>query len=255
MKTDNRLSIKRALPTLLGMALLGGLSTLPTLAQSDQNRDTEANARSTPAPQDSRTVPESITSYILDFPDYVVAFPIPYPTFSGQSANNDVVLWPSQESIDNGTGYIYLLRGNTLYQENVNTLDVVHETTVSSLADNDIGNASRPLRMHRNIRLHRNFDAQTIMTDMGLLPPAMMTTNGDYLYVVRGNTLYQFYTPDMSLTRQTQLPDQTESIQSNNTTPDEDQNGIDNDRLDETHPDNIGPGKTTDDNGANDESR
>lgn len=265
MKTNNGLLIKRVMPTLLGMALFGGLSALPALAQSDQNTDIKANELTPPVPQTDQptpqtdeTAPKVITGYIFDFPVAVLDFPLDNAIFSSLSEEKDVVLWPSQESIDNGTGYIYLLRGNTLYQENVNTLDVINETTVPSLADNDIGastdNSSRRMRMHRQMRMHRNYDVQTTMTDMGLLPAANITANGGYLYMVRGNTLYKFDAQGLNLVRQTELPGQAESIKSNNTTPDETPYDIDEDRLDETHPDNINPGKGTDDNGTNDNS-
>lgn len=308
MKIENVLSIKRVLPTLLGAALLGGLSALPTLAQSNENADPDTNTIHAPASQDSQSAPESVKSYILDYPDFVVVFPIQYPTFSAVSDNNDVVLWPSQDNINNGTGYIYLLRGNTLYKENVNTLDVVSETTMPSVADNDIDSMPRRAHMHRRMRMHRNLDAEATMTDMGLLPPAVMTTNGDSLYLIRGNTLYKFDTSDLSLVDQTQLPsrtagdtnnidnsnidsnnssndkatpdenpmpgqtedqnksnandnvtpdnsatpntDQNDNVTPNSATPDTNQNRSDIDRLDETHPDNLGPSQSTDDSSA-----
>jgi hypothetical protein len=88
-----------------------------------------------------------------------------------------------------------------------------------------------------------------------------MTANGGFLYMVRGNILYTFDTEGLSLVHQAQLPGQAESLKFNNTaTPDETPYDIDDDRLDETHPDNLNPGKSPDDNGTdsngtNDETR
>jgi hypothetical protein len=280
MKTNIGLLTRRVMPTLLGMALFGGISALPALAQSDQDTDIKANELTPPvpqpaqptqqtdpsAPQTDQAAPQSANLYIFDVPAAMLDFSLDDAVFSSTAPDRDVVLWPSQENIDNGSGYIYLLRGNTLYQENVNTLAVVNETTLPDLANNDIGamdsandNASRRMRMHRRLRMHRNYDVQTMMTDTGLLPAATMTTNGGYLYMVRGDALYKFDTEGLTLVKQTELPGQAESIQPNNSMPDSNQNDqneinqneINNDRLDETHPDNINPGQGTDDNSTN----
>jgi len=170
---------------------------------------------------------------------------------------DDVVLWPDPPDMAAGQGYVYILRGNTLYQmrtddmslQALNSLPWLNSQTNYDLPqtaqgvptqqeDMDVYNKTAPDELATgNIDTEQNVTAEQTIPDISVTPPdtieqdetsdlnvktyfhrsngddadltekPVMTTNGEFLYVLRGNMLYQLRTSDLSLVSQTDLDD------------------------------------------------
>jgi len=175
---------------------------------------------------------------------------------------NDVVLWPDPTVTPLGEGFVYVLRGNTLYQmraddmslQSLNSLPWLNNQPDSlpdySQPGNDLPPTaeSEPLpedwdvynKTFSDIPATGNIDTERTTSDIQAYPdyppdmatkdetsdlnvktyyhrsstsnPGMtmkpiITASGDFIYVLRGNTLYQLRVSDLSLVNQEELPE------------------------------------------------
>jgi len=187
--------------------------------------------------------------------DRYTGIPTDYSPWS-LSFPDDVVLWPDSPDMASGQGYVYILRGNTLYQmrnddmslQALNSLPWLNSQTNYDLPqtaqgvptqqeDMDVYNKTTPDIATGNIDTEQNVTAEQTIPDISVTPPdtiaqdetsdlnvktyfhrssgdaadltekPVMTTNGEFLYILRGSTLYQLRTSDLSLVSQTDLDD------------------------------------------------
>jgi len=175
----------------------------------------------------------------------------------GLSHANDIVFWPNPVNTSTGDDFVYVLRGNTIYQMHVGDFSLAAQNTLpwlNSQTDYDMpmtaqgedmdvynkrysqdpatGNYDTerftstirpdpdfPLDLAQNPDPAQNNDNSDLKgrtlfhrtpgTDSALrsaMTPATISAIGDYIYVMRGNTLFQLRVSDLSLVNQTELP-------------------------------------------------
>ena len=171
----------------------------------------------------------------------------------GLSHDNDIMFWPDQASISAGNDFVYVLRGNTLYQMHVGDMSLAAQNSLPWLnsqtdydmpmtaqgedkdvynkAYNDDPNSGNydTERFTSTIRPYSDFPPNLALTpnrtqndDNSDLKgrvlfhrsttggsasrSATITVNGDYIYVLRGGTLFQLRVSDLSLVNQMEIP-------------------------------------------------
>lgn len=240
------------MPTLLGLTLLGSVAAAPAFAQSDRDYKTQ----------------NTTTGYL--YTDWINAN-------WALSHDNDIVFWPDQASIDAGKDFVYVLRGNTLYQMHVGDFSLsamnslpwlnmqadynlpqtaqgkdINTDDTNRMAQGEdydvynqmyrddpaIGNTDTerqseiraypdyPPAMAQSTNDNSDLKGRTLyhrhsvrnvssVTTPSMMPPATISASGDYVYILRGNTLTQLRVSDLSLVNQKDLP--TSDTEMNNT--------------------------------------
>jgi hypothetical protein len=116
-------------------------------------------------------------------------------------ADSDLYMRPS--GMASSGDFIYIVRGNTLYQLRVADMSVAAQTDlpVASITSPGTTYQSQATTSTTN-------QAQTDrrMRYRGMMAPAVIAVNGDNLFIMRGNTVYQMRTADLSLVSQKDLP-------------------------------------------------
>lgn len=205
MQTQDRLLIRRILPTLLGLTLLGGLTAAPAFAHGDRDHKTHSSAAREddemmfdPAPMSyPQAAPGSINLY--HWKDYTQRKMEP-----GSVSDKR---WEIEHKKDKKRHE----RAAAFHKTFEETPVVETSTPVMTTEDTTIAVTAEGATV--GVANDRYSGVSTEPTwfalqpeDIVLWPDATDPAAGQYLYILRGNTLYQLRTDDMSLQAMNSLP-------------------------------------------------
>lgn len=140
----------------------------------------------------SDTAPQGNTYYDIDRTTTYYDVDV-YSRPAGMASNND---------------YIYLVRGNTLYQLRTSDMSVAMQKDLPMM---DMSGTSDTTGTDTGAAANTQTpsDMQTRMRSRWMMRPVSLSLSGDNLFLLRGNTLYQYRASDLSLVTQKELPPMT----------------------------------------------
>jgi len=208
MRTHDGSPTRKALPMLLGLTLVGWAGATPVFAQDTANTPDTA-ATSAPMPPNDLTRDETARAVLGDNVDMQDpdAIPDPMPLNYPYAAPGGLLLrhWTDYTKMETRPGSVEDVR---YYKDKMSRIDLDDNGRVKNSRDTmryyrrasmpDQQDISSPGYDRRTSYYERDFSPRMMM--------GAMASSGDFLYIVRDNTLYQWRAADMSLVTQKDLP-------------------------------------------------
>jgi hypothetical protein len=124
------------------------------------------------------------------------------------TAYYDVDVYSRPAGMASNSDYIYMVRGNTLYQLRTSDMSVAMQKDMPMM-DMSGTSATTGTDTGAAANTQTPSDMQMRMRRRWMMRPVSLSLSGDNLFLLRGNTLYQYRASDLSLVTQKELPPMT----------------------------------------------